>query len=83
MSLFTKVIEMFIFKLPSVLASVSEVDIEKLDGSATAGNEVALAQVGFEDPLYVKGLVIMILVSAIILVCMKISRIDLSYARSN
>lgn len=82
MSLFIQVLESLIYKLPLVFGVISELNTQHSDTNTDA--EVVLAQSSYyTDPLYVKGMVIMFLLSCIILVCIKISRIDLAYVKSN
>lgn len=81
MNLFVQVLETLIYKLPAIFGVVSELNNHHIN--SVDSNEVLLAQsTYYSDPVYVKGMVIMILVSCIILVCIKLSRIDLAYARS-
>ena len=82
MRFFSDFVEILLSKLPSILGALAEVT--DLGTTSASGSEVQTltAQLPAPSPVFFQGMIIMFLVSCIVLVCLKMTRIDQAYARS-
>ena len=81
MDFLTDFVYRLVMRLPAMFGVVSETDgISMIKNSGTDA-DVAAAMSVTPDPLFLKGLIIMLLIGCIILVCKKLTRIDIAYAR--
>lgn len=82
MRFFSDIVEIMISKLPAIFGALSEVTDLGLPSATGSDMQVLAAEIPAPNPVFFQGMVIMLLVSCIILVCMKMASIDQAYARS-